>query len=164
MTTVLALLAVIVLAMLAVSAAVAREQRAQGCETSAPAASFAEPLDIVAILWAIRQVETGDNPRARGVHGERGAYQFMPDTWKRHAPARANIVLAEDPVWADRVARSYLNEIMRELARRELPAAPAYIAAGWQYGPRWAPLPVKSNYAQRVTNLYRDAVEKKAQR
>lgn len=40
----------------------------------------------VNLAKAIRQVETGGDPKARGGSGEFGAYQFMPDTWKKTAP------------------------------------------------------------------------------
>lgn len=36
-------------------------------------------------LTALRMIESGDNPRARGSKGERTAYQILPSTWKQYA-------------------------------------------------------------------------------
>lgn len=41
---------------------------------------------IVTLAKAIRQVESGGNPQAKGASGEHGLYQFMPDTWNGNAP------------------------------------------------------------------------------
>lgn len=41
--------------------------------------------DAVNLAKAIRQVESKNNPQAKGASGEYGGYQFMPETWKNYA-------------------------------------------------------------------------------
>lgn len=45
---------------------------------------------IEAIMQAIRTVESGGNYSAAGASGEFGAYQFMPDTWRKWARVHLN--------------------------------------------------------------------------
>ena len=42
-------------------------------------------LNVVALTRAMRTIESGGNPNAKGASGENGAYQFMPATWKAWA-------------------------------------------------------------------------------
>jgi len=40
-------------------------------------------IDSLRLLNAIKRTETGGDYSAKGSSGERGAYQFMPATWKQ---------------------------------------------------------------------------------
>lgn len=73
-----------------------------------PARAHARPLDLDAMLWAIRQVETGDNPRALGRLGERSAYQFRALTWRNYVRAPFRLATT-NPHAADLVAARHLR-------------------------------------------------------
>jgi hypothetical protein len=115
----------------------------------------AAAIDSEAILWAIRQVETGGNPAAVGKRGERSAYHFIPTTWSM--PTSAPFLFATlDPVLANRVALDHLALILRCLKARGLAPTAAHIAAAWRY---WTTFPLSaasSDYALRIEALYQD--------
>lgn len=171
MTPGLALIAVVVLALITAAVAGACEVRARGCETSAPAAFSREKLpttpvgglDPELMLWAIRQRESGDNPRAIGKRfGERSAYQFRRDTWA--GLTRAPFTEAtKNPRLAHAMAVKHLAFIRGLLAARGIDSeAPQFIAAAWNFGPAFGENAVRSDYAAAVANLYWDGKRRAA--
>lgn len=143
------ILAVMALTVVAAAIAVAREERAQRKDSVAPA----EPLDVEALLWAIRQRESGDRPAAVGMRGERSAYQFRAATWAQHT-AVDFIYAGTIPGLADKVARSHVAWIVAQLKRREIEALPEFVAAAWNRGMEHALDGARSDYAQAVATLY----------
>jgi len=111
----------------------------------APAAA-AVPIDSTRLLWAIRQVESGDRWDRRGAAGELGAYQFTAARWHELAPDLA-FDSARNPSAGDLVARRALARIVAELERRRQPVTVRNISRGWN--PRAPP-----DYADRLGNLY----------
>jgi hypothetical protein len=118
-------------------------------------------LDVEAMLWAIRQVESGDNPHAVGQLGERGAYQFRASTWYEYT--KAKFIMA-DSVYADDIARRHLSRICAALFRRKETADPALIAAAWRFGIGNAVRCASADSARRTANLYFDRVKQKGAR
>jgi hypothetical protein len=152
MTTETTIVCVAALVMATAAVAVARETRPRRNETAA-AAHNSEQID--AILWALRQRESGDRADAIGKFGERSAYQFMAATWRSYT--RAPFFMAStDRALADKVARAHLAAVVAKLAERGLPAEPQFIAAAWNYGPAFALSCARTEYAQAVSNLYWD--------
>lgn len=148
-----ALIAVVALAVTEAAVAAVREERARGGESPAPAPS----PDLEALLWAIRQVETGDNPRRVGSLGERSAYQFMRATWEQHTRWRFELN-AQNPTIADEVARRHARWIFREMERQRMGTEVIFFAAAWHYGASVMARHARSDYARRVDALYRDRV------
>ena len=56
---------------------------------------------------ALSLIESGDNDRAIGPHGEVSRYQMQPELWKRYAPTNADWSKPEDSL---SVARSVMQE------------------------------------------------------
>jgi soluble lytic murein transglycosylase-like protein len=111
------------------------------------------------LLWAIREVETGNNPRAIGRLGERGAYQFRRHTWQQIAEGRP-FHLAHTAE-ADTVARRFLRRLEDGLASAGLAPTAYNLALAWNAGlgrvvsgniPR-----ASIDYAARVSRLARNA-------
>lgn len=64
------------------------------------------------ILWALRQIESGDDAAAIGARGERGAYQFTRSAWaqaNRLAGTRHPFAAAHHPATAHRLAAAYVR-------------------------------------------------------
>jgi hypothetical protein len=58
--------------------------------------------------WAaLSLIESGDNDRAIGPHGEVSRYQMQPELWKRYAPTNADWSKPEDSLF---VAKSVMQE------------------------------------------------------
>ncbi len=123
--------------------------------SSANIAAAGEVLNVDAFLWAIRQVESGDNPQAIGPRGERSAYQFMEATWRECStvPFRAAGVSQERD---EAAAVNYLLVIEATLIRRNLVITVRNLACAWHYGQHFDPAKVSGAYADRVLNLYGD--------
>lgn len=108
-----------------------------------PLASTALALDDARILAAIAEVETGNNPRAIGPAGERGAHQLTPSVRRQF-----------------RTAQNYLAHIKGRLAANSVPVTPRTVALAWNGG---AGATIRNtvqartrDYANRVSNLYFD--------
>ena len=115
------------------------------------------PASDEALLAAIAEVETSNNPRKVGTHGERTHLQIAPATWVRFSrlPHSASASHLQE---TDRVARAYLASIRSRLKSRGLPETPFFIAAAWNVGPGWKVLPSSTvSYAERVANLVQAA-------
>lgn len=121
-----------------------------------PRAPYLPPLpEAETLLWAIRQRESGDDPRAIGRRGERSAYQFLATTWREHT--RQPFLLATtQPALAHAVAHARLSRIQHALHLRGLEPAPEFIAAAWNFGPAFALSAARSDYARAVAALYHD--------
>lgn len=92
------------------------------------AVTFAHASELV----ALRQIESGDNPRAVGARGERTAYQIMPSTWKQYADKGMRYTTQSH---ADEVASRILTHQRAQFlgtARRQPARAEVY--AMWNLG------------------------------
>lgn len=109
-------------------------------------------------LQAIHLIENPHNSSQPGSHGELGAYQFRPATWRMHTrkPFQQALVRAH----ADEVALHHYDWICTQLQRQGLPVTTYNIAMVWNAGigsvtsgqvPR-----ASRQYAQRVLNIARD--------
>jgi hypothetical protein len=119
-------------------------------------------LDTEAMLWALRQVETGENPKAIGPFGERSAYQFLPSTWAEYTDAKFEQWASSDAPLVHRVAKRHLARICAALFREQQLAEPAMIAAAWRYGIGNAVRCARTDYSRRTANLYWDRVASNA--
>lgn len=108
-----------------------------------------------ATLQAIHQLENPRNLTRPGRHGELGAYQFRPSTWRMHTKVPFHRAL--DRATSDAVAIKHYDWLKRGLEREGVPASTYNIALAWNGGlsaavrgkaPRAA-----HYYAQRATNL-----------
>ncbi len=103
--------------------------------------ALAEP-SVDRMLYAIAQVETGNNPDAIGQAGERTEWQFMEVTWHMHTSARFG-----DPQFKRIVAENHCRFIIAVLRQNHIVPTPHSIARKWNPG---AP----ASYSRRVANLY----------
>lgn len=89
---------------------------------------------IITLAKAIREVESGHNFEARGASGERGAYQFMPGTWRDWARDFLGDENAEmTPENQNKVAYYKIESL------RNQRYSPKEIASIWNSGsPKWA--------------------------
>ena len=88
---------------------------------------------VITLAKAIRQVESGHNFEARGASGERGAYQFMPNTWRTWARDFLGDANAEmTPENQNKVAYYKIESLKRQ------GYLPKQVASIWNSGsPRW---------------------------
>ncbi len=109
------------------------------------------------VLHFIAMKETGNNPNARGIRGERSQFQFMPNTWRRYSRLPHSSA-ATNSAESERVAHAYLADIRANLRKRGLPETAYYIAASWHAGINWSSTNAGlREYAQCVENLVMDA-------
>ena len=110
-------------------------------------------VDVVAMLHAIRDVESGDRPTRIGPKGERSAYQFKEAIWRFHTrvPFR---VESTNPEIAETIAQRHFEQLRKEFANELLPFTPEFIAAAWHHGSPGAAAHVRDDYAQRAARLY----------
>jgi len=112
-----------------------------------------QPVSDEVVLHFIAIKESGNNPQARGSHGERSQFQFMANTWRRYSrlPHSAAATNLEE---SDRVAHAYLADIRANLRKRGLPETAYFIAASWHAGINWKRTSAGvRDYAQSVENL-----------
>lgn len=99
-----------------------------------PSQNSGSPIDAQALTLAktIKRLETGtksDAYTAKGASGEFGAFQFMPDTYKRYAQKYLGNADAEPSVEnQNKIAYSYVKE------KKDSGWNPAQILAGWNAG------------------------------
>jgi len=110
-------------------------------------------MDEQAMLKAIRQVESNEDPRAVGKKGERSAYQFMPATWALYSK-RPFIEATTNPMEAERVAEKHLRTIATALNTFDGKQRAEWVGAAWNYGIRYAVILSDKDHPQRVANLY----------
>jgi soluble lytic murein transglycosylase-like protein len=103
-----------------------------------------------AFLYAIRQVESGDNHAAIGNGGERGAYQFTASTWRMHSKQSHRNAHSETS--ATIVAFNHLEYLIKKVGGDDVKK----LALAWNCGLRGIKKPSKrsKDYAERVMNLY----------
>ena len=65
------------------------------------------PLQAADRFAALSLIESGDNDRATGPHGEVSRYQMQPEVWKRYAPTNADWTKPEDSLL---VAKAIMQE------------------------------------------------------
>ncbi len=108
-----------------------------------------------ATLEAIHNLENPRNLTKPGRHGELGAYQFRPSTWRMHTTVPFSRAL--DRSTSDEVAIKHYEWLSRGLRSAGMPVTPYNIALAWNSGltatvkgrsPRVAHL-----YAERARNL-----------
>lgn len=131
-----------------------------GSLRAAPKPDFGA-IDPVVMLDAIAAVETGNNWRKVGAAGERGRCQILEATWRRQTAAP---FLGWAPVDCDftrKIERAVLADFCRRLRAEHLSLEPCFVAAAWRYGPGNAGRCARTDYAQRVANLYFDALARK---
>lgn len=108
-----------------------------------------------ATLEAIHKLENPRNLTRPGPHGELGAYQIRPSTWRMHT--KTPFYKANSRAESDVVAVRHYEWIKDGLTRNGVSATPYNIALAWNGGlsaaingksPR-----VAHDYAKRATNL-----------
>ena len=119
--------------------------------------------DFDAKLRAISQIESNDNDKAKGRHGELSRYQLKPSVWKQHFPSEKDS--RHIPAEARRCAKAHLCwlEIQLCLAKRVKDPDPRDVYAAWNLGLaafsrrdyNFAALPITIRQrAERFENLY----------
>ena len=118
-------------------------------------ALFAETLGRWATLEAIHKLENPRNLPRPGRHGELGAYQFLPATWRMHTTVP--FARAVDRSTSDMVAVKHYEWIKRQLAGAGVPTTAYNIALAWNSGVnaviRGRSPQVSHDYAQRAVNI-----------
>lgn len=121
--------------------------------------------DFDAKLRAISQIESNDNDKAKGRHGELSRYQLKRSVWKQHFPDEKDS--RHIPSAARRCAKAHLCwlEIQLCLAKHTKDPNPRDVYAAWNLGLEafsrrdynFAALPnTIRQRAERFANLYSD--------
>ncbi len=109
-------------------------------------------------LEAIHGIENPRNSPKPGKHGELGAYQFRPATWRMHT--KVPFARALDRRISDEVAVRHYEWLKRGLVRNGLDPTPYNIGLAWNAGlsatVRNRASSSAHDYAQRVSNLAHD--------
>ena len=119
--------------------------------------------DFDAKLRALSQIESNDNDKAKGRHGELSRYQIKRSVWKQHFPDEPD--KRHLPLEARRCAKAHLCwlELKLCLAQRVKEPSPKDIYAAWNLGLEgysrrgfsFTKLPARiQDRAQRFTNIY----------
>lgn len=110
----------------------------------------------VKFLRGIREIETGNNPRAIGIEGEFTAYQFTLATWRDYteiSPAEA----LRNPKLADWVAENHLDWLRTNLRKAGVATTTYNLALAWHAGigavVRGEARQTQHDYARRVVHL-----------
>lgn len=114
-------------------------------------------------LKALSQIESNDNDKAKGRHGELSRYQIKRSVWKQHFPSEKD--QRHIPSEARRCAKAHLCwlELKLCLAQRIKEPSPKDIYVAWNLGLEgysrhdfsFDKLPVRiQDRAQRFTNIY----------
>jgi soluble lytic murein transglycosylase-like protein len=82
----------------------------------------------IKIADAIKQVETGGNYNARGLSGEKGAYQFMPSTYNSLSKKYFGEILPMTPDNQRKVALAVIDDMVNKGYTKE------QIALYWNSG------------------------------
>lgn len=124
---------------------------------------FALHQDFEAKLRAISQIESGDNDKAKGRHGELSRYQLKRSVWKQHFPNEKD--QRHIPAEAKRCAKAHLCwlELRLCLVTKTNNPKPRDVYAAWNlgleayarrdYNFNKLPASIKQR-ADRFTNLY----------
>jgi len=122
---------------------------------AAGSSALAESLGRWATLEAIHKLENPRNLPRPGRHGELGAYQFLPATWRMHT--QVPFSRAIDRGVSDIVAVKHYEWLKRNLEASGVQATSYNIALAWNSGInaviRGRSPQVSHDYAQRAVNL-----------
>jgi hypothetical protein len=121
--------------------------------------------DFDAKLRAISQIESNDNDKAKGRHGELSRYQLKRSVWKQHFPSEKDA--RHIPTEARRCAKAHLCwlELRLCLAQRVKNPQPRDVYAAWNIGLEafsrrdydFARLPANiKKRSERFNNLYEE--------
>lgn len=90
--------------------------------------------DFDAKLRALSQIESNDNDKAKGRHGELSRYQLKPSVWKQHFPSEKD--QRHIPSAARRCAKAHLCwlELRLCLVKRTKDPQPRDVYAAWNLG------------------------------
>jgi len=121
--------------------------------------------DFDAKLRAISQIESNDNDKAKGRHGELSRYQIKRSVWKQHFPSEKDA--RHIPTEARRCAKAHLCwlELRLCLAQRVKNPQPRDVYAAWNIGLEafsrrdydFARLPANiRKRSERFSNLYEE--------
>lgn len=123
------------------------------------APAWPKPTPDALFLRAIREVESGDNPRKIGKLGERGTYQFRKSTWQM-MKTRLPFRLASNRSASDIVASAYLNYLRERTRERCGKCNVTYwgLALDWNAGParKYVNYLAAYDYADRVMARFRE--------
>jgi hypothetical protein len=114
-------------------------------------------IDADRLLWALSQVESGDNDLAVGAAGEVSRYQIKPLTWA--SMTDLDISEAVDPAKARMVALAYLRALGHDLMRDGFRVNAENLILAYKLGysgfinRKWARQDQR-DAAQRCLNLY----------
>jgi hypothetical protein len=106
-------------------------------------------------LQAIHMIENPNNRKQPGAHGELGAYQFRPTTWRQHTRMPFQYALHRSN--SDQVAVAHYEWLTQQLRNNGVDPTPYNIAMAWNAGigavvsgrvPR-----ASRQYATRVCNI-----------
>jgi hypothetical protein len=115
----------------------------------------AEAASRWATLEAIHKLENPRNLTRSGAHGELGAYQFKPSTWRMHTNEPFERALERSI--SDIVAVKHYEWLKRRLEEAQVPATPYNIALAWNGGIgavlRGTSPSMAHRYAERAANL-----------
>jgi len=126
-------------------------------DQSAIHASAEPKFDADRLLAAISAVESGNDDRAVGSHGEAGRFQFSEETWKEETDLPFND--AFDYAKARAVAKRHLFTLKWQLQERRIEPTVIRLATAWRGGIGAVILNKLVNqdlksYSVRVENLY----------
>ena len=128
---------------------------AMGLALAAPTAAaslpaYDKPVSADVMLWAIAQVETGDDNLKIGQAGERSRWQIGMAEWYSHTDE--NFAYATfNPLLARRIAESHLERLTALLVKRGLVPTPSRLYRKWNpHAPE--------DTIQRVVNLCADRI------
>lgn len=121
-------------------------------------------ISVTILLAAIAQVESGGNDAAIGKAGERSRFQMGESVWRQHAkPDEPHVLATSDPALAEHVATEHMVWLYRQLYSAGVPITAETLASAWHHGATGAIKRIlhgepPDDYAQRVANLYADAL------
>jgi hypothetical protein len=118
-----------------------------------------DEIDADAMLDAIAQVESGNNPHAvNPVTGERGRCQFTEATWRLYTNADFATWAASGASFVRRIERQHLREVCAGLRGLGHRLTPELVAAAWLHWVELAAAHAHDDRSIRAGNLYRDAL------
>ena len=106
-------------------------------------------INLDRLLVAISDVESGSQDTARGIHGERGRFQFRPKTWAMYG--YGPFTNAHEYAFARIAAVKYLHTLARILLDHGRHVTIHDLAQLWNRG---SLLEKQCDFADRVNNLY----------
>jgi hypothetical protein len=121
-------------------------------------------MNLEAFLLAIALVESGNNPKAIGAHGERGRYQITATVWRQHTKKPFTLAHTD---FAHTVAERHVTWLWKH-SRSGIHDSMFWMAMAWKHGLNGAtkmylnPTTVPDDswaYATRVKYTYIDIMQ-----